>query len=74
MLEAGKVIGGGLATFGLAGAATGAGLIFAALISGVSRNPSLKGQLFSLAILGFSMTEAIGLFSLMVTFLILYAY
>ena len=30
MLKAGKLIGGGLATFGLAGAAIGVGLVFAA--------------------------------------------
>ncbi|KAG9490325.1 hypothetical protein GDO78_005941 [Eleutherodactylus coqui] len=32
------------------------------LIVGYSRNPSLKQQLFSYAILGFALSEAIGLF------------
>ena len=40
----------------------GIGTVFGSLITGVSRNPSLRGQLFSYAILGFALTEAIGLF------------
>lgn len=74
MLQGAKLIGAGLATIGLVGAGAGAGIIFAALINGTSRNPSLKSELFSLAILGFSLTEAIGLFSLMMAFLILFAF
>nr|YP_010417172.1 ATP synthase F0 subunit c [Capillidium rhysosporum]QWY25719.1 ATP synthase F0 subunit c [Capillidium rhysosporum] len=47
--------------------------MFAALINSTSRNPSLKSQLFNYCILGFALTEAIGLFSLMMSFLLLYA-
>lgn len=73
MVAAAKLIGGAIATIGLGGGAIGAGVIFAALISGTARNPSLKGELFSLAILAFSLCEAIALFSLMISFLILFA-
>jgi len=73
MLAAAKIIGSGLATIGLAGAGVGIGLVFAALINGTSRNPSLRPQLFAYAILGFALTEAIGLFALMMAFLLLYA-
>nr|QYC35766.1 ATP synthase F0 subunit c [Apophysomyces elegans] len=73
MLAAAKIIGCGLATIGLAGAGVGIGLVFAALINGTSRNPSLRPQLYSYAILGFALTEAIGLFALMMAFLLLYA-
>jgi F-type H+-transporting ATPase subunit c len=65
MLMAAKLIGAGLATIALAGAAVGVGLIFAALIQGTSRNPSLRKELFNTAILGFALTEALGLFALM---------
>lgn len=58
MLKSAKVIGAGLATIGLGGAAVGIGLIFAGLIQGTSRNPSLKDVLFNQAILGFALTEA----------------
>jgi len=73
VLESAKLVASGIATVGLAGAGVGIGLVFAALINSTSRNPSLKGQLFSYCILGFALTEAIGLFSLMMSFLLLYA-
>ena len=39
-----------------------------ALILGVARNPSLRGQLFSYAILRFAFAEATGLFAFMIGF------
>jgi F-type H+-transporting ATPase subunit c len=74
MLLAAKLIGAGLATIALAGAAIGVGLVFAALIQGTSRNPSLRKELFNTAILGFALTEALGLFALMMAFLFLFAF
>jgi F-type H+-transporting ATPase subunit c len=53
MIQTAKIIGTGLATTGLIGAGVGIGVVFGALILGVARNPSLRGQLFSYAILGF---------------------
>ena len=73
LLQAAKFVGAGLATIGLAGAGVGIGTVFGALVIGVSRNPSLKDELFKLAMLGFALTEAIALFSLMMAFLILFA-
>jgi F-type H+-transporting ATPase subunit c len=72
LLQAAQKIGAGLATFGLAGAGIGIGIIFGALIYGISRNPNLQGELFKTAILGFALTEAIALFSLMISFLVLF--
>lgn len=71
---AAKLIGAGLATIALGGAAIGVGLVFAALIQGVSRNPSLKQELFNLTILGFALVEALGLFALMMALMFLYAF
>jgi F-type H+-transporting ATPase subunit c len=73
LVQAAKSIGAGLATFGLAGAGVGIGTIFAALILGISRNPTLKDDMFRMAILGFALTEAIALFALMIAFLVLFA-
>ncbi|KAL9044021.1 MAG: hypothetical protein Q9214_002813 [Letrouitia sp. 1 TL-2023] len=70
LVEAGGAIGTGMATIGLAGAGVGIGSVFGSLITGVARNPSLRGQLFSYAILGFAFAEATGLFALMVAFMI----
>ena len=71
LLQSAKFLGAGLATIGLAGAGVGIGTVFGALVIGISRNPSLKDELFKMAILGFALTEAIALFSLMMAFLIL---
>lgn len=73
MLAAAKYIGSGLATIGLAGAGAGIGIVFGALIQGVARNPQLRGQLFTYAILGFALSEATGLFALIMSFLLLYS-
>jgi len=70
--QAAKFIGAGAATVGCAGSGAGIGTVFGSLIIGYARNPSLKPQLFSYAILGFALSEAMGLFSLMMSFLILF--
>merc|ERR1712242_120517 len=68
--SAAKFIGAGAATVGVAGSGAGIG----SLIIGYARNPSLKQQLFSYAILGFALSEAMGLFCLMMAFLLLFAF
>jgi F-type H+-transporting ATPase subunit c len=73
MLGAAKYIGAGLACSGLIGAGVGIGVIFSSLISSTARNPQIRGQLFTYAILGFALAEATGLFALMVAFLLLYS-
>merc|ERR1711972_898332 len=70
--QAAKYIGAGAATVGAAGSGAGIGSVFGNLVIGYARNPSLKQQLFSYAILGFA-PEAMGLFCLMMAFLILFA-
>ncbi|KAL6031608.1 hypothetical protein STEG23_008639 [Scotinomys teguina] len=69
---AAKFIGAGVATVGVASSGAGTGTVLGSLIIGYARNPSLKQQLFSYAILGFALSEALGLFCLMVVFLILF--
>uniref|UniRef100_A0AAZ3S3W9 ATP synthase lipid-binding protein n=1 Tax=Oncorhynchus tshawytscha TaxID=74940 RepID=A0AAZ3S3W9_ONCTS len=70
---AAKFIGARAATVGVDGSGAGIGTVFGSLIIGYARNPSLKQQLFSYAILGFALSEAMSLFCLMVAFLILFA-
>ena len=69
-----KLIGAGLATISLAGSGTGIGIVFAGLLHALARNPALGKQLFIYSILGFALSEAIALFGLMITFLILFAF
>jgi F-type H+-transporting ATPase subunit c len=72
MLNEFKMIGAGLGTIALAGVGVGIGNIFGSLLDGVSRNPSIARVLFNYAILGFALTEAIALFTIMIVFSILY--
>jgi F-type H+-transporting ATPase subunit c len=73
MLESAKLISAGLATISLAGAGVGIGIVFGSLMLAVARNPFMAKQLFTYAILGFALTEAIALFGLMMAFLFLFA-
>ena len=66
------MIGSGLATAGVIGAGAGIGIVFAGLLVAYARNPGLQKTLFSYAILGFALTEAMGLLALMMAFLILF--
>ena len=72
--QAAKYIGAGAATVGVAGSGAGIGSVFGSLVMGYARHPVLKQQLFSYAILGFALSEAMGLFCLMMAFLILFAF
>ncbi|KAK4502230.1 hypothetical protein PRZ48_005655 [Zasmidium cellare] len=72
LVQVSQNLGMGSAAIGLGGAGVGIGLVFAALLNAVARNPSLRGQLFSYAILGFAFVEAIGLFDLMVAMMCKY--
>ena len=74
LITSSKMVGAGLSSIGLSGAGVGIGLLFSSYISGISRNPGLKGEMFSALILGFAIVEATALFSLMMSFLILFAF
>lgn len=67
-----KYIGAGIAAIGMVGAAIGVGHIFAALLNGVSRNPSVEGKLFKNAIIGAALAEALGIFAFALALLILF--
>jgi F-type H+-transporting ATPase subunit c len=73
ILILGKSCGAGLATIGLAGAGVGVGIVFGSLVFSLCRNPGEKELLFKFAMLGFALTEAVGLLALMMAFLILFS-
>lgn len=67
-----KLLGAGLGTIALAGVGNGIGVIFNGLLNSIAHNPSIAKLLFNYAIIGFALTEAIALFTLMIVFLILF--
>ena len=71
--EAAKYIGAGLATLGMIGSALGVGNIFGQFLAGALRNPSAADGQFGRLILGFAVTEALGIFSLLIALLLLFA-
>ena len=71
--EAAKFIGAGLAALPLFGVGMGIGNIFANFLQGALRTPSAAQGQFPNLLLGFALTEATGLFALVVAFLILFS-
>ncbi len=70
--EAAKYIGAGIATIGMGGAGIGVGIIFGQYLSGALRNPAAAASQFSNLIFGFAITEALGIFSLLIALLLLF--
>lgn len=71
-LDAAKMIGAGLAVIGLSGVGIGIGNIFSSLIASIARNPAARPQVFPLGMLGFALVEAVALYALLISFLILF--
>jgi F-type H+-transporting ATPase subunit c len=70
---AAKYIGAGIACIGMAGAGLGLGNIFGSFLQGALRNPSAAQSQFGNLIFGFAVTEALGIFSLLIALLLLFA-
>jgi len=70
--EAAKLIGAGIAAIGVGAAGIGVGTLFGQFLSGALRNPSAAAGQFTNLIFGFAVTEALGIFALLVALLILF--
>jgi F-type H+-transporting ATPase subunit c len=70
---AAKFIGAGIACIGMGGAGVGVGVIFGQYLSAALRNPSAAQGQFGNLIFGFAVTEALGIFSLLIALLLLFA-
>lgn len=71
--EAAKYIGAGLAVLPLLGVGLGLGILFGNFMQGAFRNPSATGGLTAQFYIAFALTEATGLFALVISFLILFS-
>ncbi len=70
---AAKLIGAGLAAMGTGAAAIGVGNLFGQFLGGALRNPAAADGQFGRLIFGFAVTEALGIFALLISFLLLFA-
>ena len=70
---AAKYIGAGIACIGMGGAGAGVGIIFGNYLAAAVRNPSAAQGQFGNLIFGFAVTEALGIFSLLIALLLLFA-
>lgn len=68
-----RFIAAGLGTISIAGAGVGIGMVFNGFLIALAKNPNIENKLFTYALLGFALTEAIALFGLMIVFMILFA-
>ena len=72
-IQVAKYFAAVIAIMPLFGVAMALGNIFSTSISSIGRNPAARDGIFPVTILGFALTEAIGLFALLIAFLILFA-
>lgn len=73
ILNLGKFIGTGMACSGLIGAGAGVGVVWGSYLIACSQNPEVGPKNFKFAILGFALTEAVGLLALMIAFMIFFS-
>lgn len=67
-----KYIAIGLMSLGMLGAAISVGNIFASVINSIARNPSAEEKLSKYAFIGAGMAEAMGLFALVIAFMLIF--
>lgn len=71
--EAAKYIGAGIAVLPLLGVGLGLGILFGNFMQGAFRNPSAQAGLTGSFYIAFALTEATGLFALVIAVLILFS-
>lgn len=72
--EAGlATLGAALALVSVGGVAQGIGSLFAALVSGTSRNPSIKDELFTYTLIGMGFLEFLGIICIVLSVMFFYS-
>jgi F-type H+-transporting ATPase subunit c len=71
--EAFKYIGVGLCAIGMAGAALAIGNIFGAFFNSIARNPSAAPKLEKYIYIAAGLAEAMGIFAVLLAFLIMFS-
>ncbi|MBW6473622.1 MAG: ATP synthase F0 subunit C [Anaerolineaceae bacterium] len=72
LIQAAKFIGAGLSMIGALGAGIGIGLLVQGALNGMARNPDAYGNILTTMILGIAFAEAIAIYCLVVSFMMLF--
>ncbi|MEJ5201853.1 MAG: ATP synthase F0 subunit C [Anaerolineales bacterium] len=72
IVQAAKFIGAGLAMVGALGGGIGVGLSALGALEGMARNPDTYGTLLTSMILGIAFSEAIAIYCLAISFIMLF--
>ncbi len=67
-----KTIGAGLAMIGVIGPGIGIGLVVQGALTAMGRNPDASGQIVTNMILGIAFAEAVAIYALVVSLIILF--
>lgn len=71
-LQGSKAIGAGIAMAGAIGAGIGLGIYLGNYVAALARNPGAKGELGKVLYIGIGLIEAIAIFALFISILILF--
>ncbi len=71
-VEVAKYFAAALALFSLFGIGLGLGNLFSSYMNAVARNPSAAPKLQTMTFIGMALIEALGLFALVIAFIILF--
>ncbi|NLX11950.1 MAG: ATP synthase F0 subunit C [Chloroflexi bacterium] len=72
LVDAAKAIGAGLAMIGVIGPGIGIGVLVQGALSAIGRNPDASGQITTNMILGIAFAEAVAIYALVVSLIILF--
>ena len=72
--QAAKLIGAGSAVLPLLGVGIGLGMLFSSVINAMGRNPSVTDAVKGTALFYFALVEAIALFALVISLLLLFVF
>lgn len=67
-----RYVGAGVAVGALGGVGAGIGIVFASFIISFARQPQMEKRLLPVTWLAFALTEAIGLFALLIAFIFIF--
>ena len=67
-----RIVGAGAAIAALGGVGAGIGIVFHGFITAVGRQPAAEKKLLPITWLAFALTEAMGLFALLMAFLFIF--